>query len=102
MKQLLFSAIILMSIVSCNDKKEILFNGNNLDGWTIFVKDSTINPSDFFYVNDGMIETVGVPVGYLRTTKEFSDYILHIEWRYPENPTNSGVFLHTVIGRAHV
>lgn len=96
MKQLLFSAIILMSIASCTDKKENLFNGNNLDGWTIFVKDSTINPTDFFYVKDGMIETVGVPLGYLRTTKEFTDYNLHIEWRYPEEPTNSGIFLHTV------
>ena len=27
--------------------------------------------------------------------KEYSNYNLHIEWRYPEEPTNSGVFLHT-------
>ena len=57
--------------------------------------DSAIKPEGFFYVNDGMIETVGVPAGYLRTVKEYSDYHLHIEWRYPENPTNSGIFLHT-------
>jgi hypothetical protein len=34
-------------------------------------------------------------VGYLRTEKEYSDYHLHVEWRYPEDATNSGVFLHT-------
>lgn len=84
----------VLFIASCTTDKESLFNGHNLDGWTIFVKDSTINPSDYFYVNDGCIETVGVPVGYLRTTKTYSNYELHVEWRYPEDPVNSGVFLH--------
>lgn len=95
MRTLLFSFVVLLTAVSCSDKKEMLFNGENLDGWTIYVNDSIINPSDFFYAKDGMIETGGVPVGYLRTVKEYSDYKLHIEWRYPEEPTNSGVFVHT-------
>ena len=65
-----------------------------LDGWTVFLEDSTVNADSFFYVSEGTIETIGVPPGYLRTVKEYSDYHLHLEWRYPENPTNSGVFLH--------
>jgi hypothetical protein len=85
----------LMIVASCTPTREQLFNGENLDGWTIFVGDPEIDPEDFFYVNDGMIETVGVPDGYLRTVKEYSDYHLHLEWRYPEEPINSGVFLHT-------
>ena len=82
-------------ISSCTNKRQMLFNGENLDGWTIYVEDATINPEDFFYVNDGMIETVGVPMGYLRTINEYSNYQLHVEWRYPQEPTNSGIFLHT-------
>ena len=96
MRTLVFYVIVLLAVTSCTQsEKESIFNGKNLDGWTIFVDDSVINPGDFFYVNDGMIETVGVPMGYLRTVKEFSDYKLHVEWRYPEEPTNSGIFLHT-------
>ena len=95
MRAILISVIVLMAVASCTQKKESLFNGENLDGWTIFVDDSIIDPVDFFYVNDGMIETVGVPLGYLRTVNEYSDYKLHVEWRYPEDPTNSGIFLHT-------
>ena len=91
---ILFSAALLL-ISGCSEKKEVLFNGRDLTGWTIFVNDSTVNPSNFFYVNDGVIETPGVPNGYLRTTAEFSDYTLHVEWRYPEKPTNSGIFIHT-------
>lgn len=95
MRTILISVLVLLFVTSCTEKKESLFNGKNLDGWTIFVDESIISPEDFFYVNDGMIECIGVPMGYLRTIKEYSDYLLHIEWRYPENPTNSGVFLHT-------
>ena len=95
MRTILISVFVFMIVASCTQKKESLFNGKNLDGWTIFVDESIISPEDFFYVNDGMIECVGVPMGYLRTIKEYSDYQLHVEWRYPENPTNSGVFLHT-------
>ncbi|HRX12077.1 MAG TPA: DUF1080 domain-containing protein, partial [Draconibacterium sp.] len=81
MKTFLISVFVFLIITSCTDKKELLFNGENLAGWTIFVNDSIISPNDFFYVKDGVIETVGVPVGYLRTVKEYSDYKLHIEWR---------------------
>jgi len=95
MKTILLSSLALCLLVNCTTEREYLFNGENLDGWIIFVGDSTVNPEDFFYVNDGMIETVGVPLGYLRTTKEFANYHLHVEWRYPEEPTNSGIFLHT-------
>ena len=95
MRAILISVFVFMIVASCTQKKESLFNGKNLDGWTIFVDESVISPEDFFYVFDGMIECIGVPMGYLRTIKEYSDYHLHIEWRYPENPTNSGVFLHT-------
>lgn len=95
MKNLALSVLVLLFLVSCSTKRELLFNGKNLDGWTIHTEDSSINPTDFFYVKDGFIETVGVPLGYLRTIKEYSNYTLHVEWRYPENPTNSGVFVHT-------
>ncbi|WP_248722814.1 DUF1080 domain-containing protein [Seonamhaeicola sp. ML3] len=95
MKTFFSTVIISLVLFSCKtSNKEDLFNGKDLTGWTIFVKDSTINPTEFFYVNNGMIETVGKPIGYLRTVKEFSNYKLHVEWRYPEKPTNSGVFVH--------
>ena len=95
MKSILFTLLAFLILTSCSPERESLFNGENLDGWIIYVEDPSITPESFFYVYDGMIETVGVPVGYLRTVKEYSDYHLHIAWRYPEEPTNSGVFLHT-------
>ena len=95
MKTIFASIFMMLSMAGFSQKKEQLFNGENLKGWTIYVEDETIDPDEFYYVKDGVIETVGVPNGYIRTNKKYSDYHLHIEWRYPEEPTNSGVFLHT-------
>ncbi len=95
MKNLTFLVLVTLSLTSFSQKKEVLFNGKNLDGWSIYVSDSRIDPATFFYVNDGVIETPGVPMGYLRTKKEYQNYSLHVEWRYPEIPTNSGIFIHT-------
>jgi hypothetical protein len=93
--QIILFSVALLLFSGCSGKKQVLFNGKNLKGWTVFVTDSTIAPAGFFYVKDGVIETPGVPMGYLRTAAEFSDYRLHVEWRYPEKPTNSGIFIHT-------
>lgn len=95
MKTILVSIIMMLSITGYSQKKQLLFNGKDLKGWTIYVEDKTIDPDEFYYVKDGIIETAGVPNGYIRTNKTYSNYHLHIEWRYPEEPTNSGVFLHT-------
>ncbi len=92
--RLIYLLSVLLFLASCSDKKEMLFNGENLDDWTIYVEDESVNPEEYFYVNDGMIETLGKPIGYARTNKEYENYKLHIEWRYPEEPTNSGVFVH--------
>jgi hypothetical protein len=95
MKTILISAFLFLAVTCFAQKKQSLFNGKDLKGWTIFVGDTSVKPENFFYVKDGVIETVGVPVGYLRTKKEYSNYRLHVEWRYPEKPVNSGVMLHT-------
>ena len=77
-------------------EREYLFNGKNLDCWSIYVKDNGVKPEAYFYVREGVIETIGKPLGYLRTKNTYSNYVLHLEWRYPEEAINSGVFLHTI------
>jgi hypothetical protein len=70
-----------------------LFNGKNLDGWHIHLKDENANPNDVWKVQDGVIWCKGDPFGYLRTTRKFTDFKLVVEWKWPDNPTNSGVLL---------
>jgi hypothetical protein len=71
-----------------------IFNGKDLSGWAFFLKDPNVDPASVFSVKDGVIHISGNPFGYMRTTKTYSDYALHVEWRWPSEATNSGVFVH--------
>lgn len=93
-KKLIIASIVILTISCSTVKKEYLFNGENMDGWTIFVADESVAPENYFYVKDGVIETTGIPNGYARTIKEYENYKLHVEWCYPEEPVNSGIMLH--------
>lgn len=71
-----------------------LFNGKDLNNWVFHLKDPSIDPLTVFTVKDGVIHISGNPFGYMRTKEIYSDYKLHVEWRWPVEATNSGVFVH--------
>ncbi|MBK7628467.1 MAG: DUF1080 domain-containing protein [Bacteroidales bacterium] len=72
----------------------MLFNGKNLDNWVFHLKDPAVDPAKVFTVQDGVIHIKGDPFGYMRTKESYSDYKLHVEYRYPVELSNSGVFIH--------
>jgi len=71
-----------------------LFNGYNLDGWKPYAGDPSVDSSRIWTVKDGRIRCEGKPNGYLRTTRTYSNFKLNLEWRWPQEATNSGVLLH--------
>lgn len=71
-----------------------LFNGKDLSNWIFYLKDKSADPAKVFSVQNGVIHITGDPFGYMRTKEKYSDYKLHVEWRWPVEPTNSGVFVH--------
>lgn len=75
-------------------KKVSLWNGKDFSGWKLFLADSSVDVMDVWSVRDGVIRCEGKPNGYMRTTKAYADYHLHLQWRWPAEPTNSGVLLH--------
>jgi len=97
MKTLLKSALLFglsLLILSCSSENKIeLFNGQDLDNWNIIVDSDDGEPRDLFYVEDGILNTLGDPFGYLRTRESYSNFKLHLEWRWTEEPSNSGVLL---------
>ena len=85
----------LLLCLSCGERETKLFNGKDLTGWTFHVQaDSTASAEDVFGVKDGVITIAGQPFGYMISDLSFSDYKLHLEWRWPGEPSNSGIFLH--------
>ena len=72
----------------------MLFNGKDLNNWVFKLKDPSIDPATVFTTRNGLIHISGNPFGYMRTKDIYSDYKLHVEWRWPTEATNSGVFVH--------
>jgi hypothetical protein len=74
-----------------------LFNGKNLKNWEFWLRDESVDPAKVFTVQNGVIHVTGDPFGYMRTRQQYSDYMLHVEWRYPQELSNSGVFVHAQV-----
>lgn len=71
-----------------------LFDGKSLSGWTFVSKDTNAPAAAIWSVTNGVIACQGKPYGYARTLQTYCNYQLHAEWRWPDGPGNSGVFLH--------
>ena len=65
-----------------------LFNGTNLTGWV------DVNTSaETWKAEDGILKCTGLPIGVMRSEKQYENFILEIEWRHMKKKGNSGVFL---------
>ncbi len=72
-----------------------LFNGENLDGWEQFTSNK-LDTALTWRVAGGVIRCTGEPAGYIMTEDEYEDFHLTFEWRWADEPGNSGVLLRTV------
>jgi len=90
-----FTLIFMVTfVISCStDNKVVLFNGEDLENWDIYVSAPEVEPGDLFRAEDGVIRTTGIPTGYIRTKDTYSNYKLHVEWRWTGEPVNSGVLI---------
>ena len=43
-------------------------------------------------MNDGTLSNTGLPIGVIRSEKQYENFILHVEWKHMEAGGNSGVF----------
>jgi hypothetical protein len=103
MKPARWTAALLLALASAvpaltDDKKKDddgfvpMFDGQTLKGWV------NVNCApDTFYAKDNEIITTGKPTGYLRTEKQYENFIAEFDWMHvPPKPGvvgNSGFFV---------
>lgn len=76
-----------------------LFNGKDLTGWTTYLEpEKKADPTKIWTISDGVIHCEGSVPGYLLTEKEYDNYVLRFQWRFPPGSRggNSGAFVHVV------
>ena len=94
MKKILVLALGALLLASCGERETQLFNGKDLTGWSFsLAPDSEVAADSVFGVKDGVITIAGQPFGYMITDGTYGDYKLHVEWRWVDEPANSGVFV---------
>jgi len=92
MRRVLFPFFCFVAIASTCESDKKLFNGKNLDGWTV-------HGTEKWYVEDGNLVCESGPdkgYGYLSTDKPYKDFILTLQFRQEANG-NSGVFIRSAI-----
>jgi hypothetical protein len=92
----LLACLLVASARAADPVRVALFNGRDLAGWRLFLAENQREPSAAT-VADGVIHLSSKRSGYLVTEKTFSNYHLHVEWRWPTDTAknaNSGVLVH--------
>jgi hypothetical protein len=96
-------ALTILAFAPAAFAEEIsLFNGKDFSGWTYYLSDESLKLADVWSIKDGVIVCKGRPPGYLRTEKDYENYVLTLEWRWPEGTEkgNSGVLVHSSTPKA--
>jgi hypothetical protein len=92
----LLAAITVMACMNSGaaaQKTEKLCNGKDLSNWNFVLADNAVPAAEVFSVQNGVIRIKGTPLGYMYTKEQYGDFRLHVEWRWPQEATNSGIFL---------
>lgn len=77
------------------DRPIPLFNGKDLKGWDYHLDKKGVSMSQVWSVKDGVLACTGKPAGYIVTERrDFKDYVLDVEWRWPDKGGNNGVLVH--------
>ena len=92
-KSILFSIVfILVLSQKINAQEKSLFNGKDLQGWTVY-------GTEKWYVQDGILISESGPdekYGYLATNDHYKNFEINLEFKQEANG-NSGVFIRSTI-----
>jgi hypothetical protein len=68
-----------------------------LAGWKSFSEDPAAKTGNVWKLaDDGALICAGTPKGYIYTDKDYTDFVLRLEWRWPEDkPGRGGILLRT-------
>lgn len=90
-------ALLPLLVFSATAEPEVLFNGKDLTGWKpdVPAADGKADAPPSFIVRDGKLVSLGKPEGHLITEKEYANYRLTVEYRFPGKGGNCGVLVHS-------
>jgi hypothetical protein len=97
-RQIIASLVCCLMLLATSAFGQInLFENRNLANWDFHAAGEGaegVRVGDVFsFASDGRLLCTGLPYGYLATKEAYKNFKFAVEWRWPGEPTNSGVFL---------
>lgn len=90
----MLGALLLCGACSKDVGKISLSNDKDLKSWNFYLDPaSKKSADDVFTIKDGVIKIAGQPFGFMYTKSKFSNFKLTLNWKYPKEASNSGIFL---------
>lgn len=95
--------ILFLSALKINAQEPLITFGEEIQWYDINTENSTNSkPINWFQVNtdpetwrieNDILISTGLPIGVIRSEKEYENFIMHIEWKHMEAGGNSGTFV---------
>ena len=73
---------------AADDKAFTKLIGKDTTGWVVMNMDK-----DQWTVEDGVLKYLGKGNGWIRTDKQYTNFVLRVEWRFLKAPYDSGLFI---------
>ena len=97
-KLFLFLTGICLFVTGCSTQSSLRQQSENLsslEAWDCYLADPAAAMQDVWSIENGVLICRGKPLGYLYTKKDYDDFILTLEWRWPlaKQAGNGGVLI---------
>jgi len=92
---LLLLAGICFCVIGCKMGGCSCQIGYDPEAWDCYLDDPAVHLEDVWSEEEGVLICQGAPLGYLYTKREYGDFVLKLDWRWPpgKKPGNGGVLI---------
>ena len=85
---MLLAALLISPLAAAEKKaKPIDLLADNLAAWQFYSAGDGTKMGDVWSLEDGVLKCKGTPLGYIHTKKDYKDFVLRLEWRWPPKQT---------------
>ena len=95
--QLLLLAGICFCGIGCVTGQGPCLMSDNLEAWECYLADPEVQLQGVWSIEDDVLICKGTPLGYLYTKKDYDNFVLKLDWRWPpgKKPGKGGVLIRT-------
>ncbi len=90
---------ICLLVIGCTTQEGYKANSSlisdSLEAWECYLKDPLAKLQDVWNTEDGVLICSGKPLGYLYTKRDYGNFTLKLQWRWPpgKKPGSGGVLV---------